>query len=199
MTNFSKAASAIITVGAGRGFVVGGHVITAAHCLPFFPPCMSASNTEERTYESLLAPLGGEPRVWAECLFVDPIGDIAVLGTPDGQELWAEASSWSGLVESESVTPLSIAKPGEEGWLLSLDGVWFRCSVQCQECGPLWLSDLEGRIVGGMSGSPVISAAGAAIGIVCVSAESSSGQSMHHGPNPSLTRNLPGWFLRESA
>jgi hypothetical protein len=25
--------------------------------------------------------------VWAECLFVDPIADLAVLGAPDSQEL----------------------------------------------------------------------------------------------------------------
>jgi hypothetical protein len=45
-------------------------------------------------------------------------------------------------------------------------------------------------------GLPVISATGAAIGIVCVSNEPSSDRSMNHGPNPSLTRNLPGWFLQ---
>ena len=202
MSNFSKAASAIITVGDGRGFIVDCYIVTAAHCLPFFPPCMSASYTVERTYKNLLGPLGGKPRVGAECLFADPVGDIAVLGPPDNQELCAETLPYYELVESEAVTPLSIAEPGKEGWLLSKDGVWFRCSVQCQECGPLWLSDLEGRIVDGMSGSPVISAAGEAIGIVCTSVEDSTGhvpEHRFHGPNPSLTRNLPGWFLREAA
>jgi hypothetical protein len=89
--------SAVITVGGGRGFVVMGkrrigeyyvtdeYVITAAHCLPHLPPCHACSYTEERTYEGLLAPLGGEPAVWAECLFADPVGDIAVLRSPDGQ------------------------------------------------------------------------------------------------------------------
>jgi hypothetical protein len=86
--------NAVIRVGDGRGFIVkdAGRarfgwrnervVITAAHCLPSFPPCHAASYSEERTYEALLGPLRQKPTVWAECLIVDPIGDIAVLGKP---------------------------------------------------------------------------------------------------------------------
>jgi hypothetical protein len=88
---FAAAKRAVLKVGGGRGFVVelgdDRYVITAAHCLPSFPPCLSFSDVSERTYKALLGPLGQEPTVWAECVFVDPIGDIAVLGAPDGQEL----------------------------------------------------------------------------------------------------------------
>jgi hypothetical protein len=50
-----------------------------------------------------------------------------------------------------------------------------------------------------MSGSPVISANGAAIGIVCTSAEAPGSVKVQlHGPNPSLIRDLPGWFLSET-
>jgi hypothetical protein len=35
----------------------------------------------------MLGPLDGEPSIWAECLFVDVIADLAVLGPPDKQEL----------------------------------------------------------------------------------------------------------------
>src|SRR5215471_15212424 len=48
-------------------------IVTAAHCLPFFPPCHGASYLQERTYENLIGPLGEAPSVWAECLFADPI------------------------------------------------------------------------------------------------------------------------------
>jgi len=76
-----EAQRAVITVGEGRGFVVEGVrqrlVITAAHRLPHFPPSAAYSHLEERTYQDLLAPLGESPKVWAECLFADPIGDIA--------------------------------------------------------------------------------------------------------------------------
>ena len=77
----------VITAGSGRGFVVEGAgerlVITAAHCLPFLPPAQSFFGPKERAYGPLLAPLGDEPRAWAVCRFVDPIADIAVLGSPD--------------------------------------------------------------------------------------------------------------------
>ena len=86
--------NAVIRVGDGRGFIVNDEgearlgrdkriVITAAHCLPFVPPCDAYSVDECRAYEELLGPLGQELTVpWVECLFVDPIGDIAVLGYP---------------------------------------------------------------------------------------------------------------------
>ena len=77
----------VVRVGDGRGFVVelklGTVVVAAAHCLPILPPAHSASYLEERTYQALLGPLGTQPTVWAECRFVDPVADIAVLGPPD--------------------------------------------------------------------------------------------------------------------
>jgi hypothetical protein len=84
--NLDAAKQAVVVVGDGRGFIVeAGYrrlVITAAHCLPHFPPCCGASHLHERTYEGLLGQLGAEPKVWAECRFADPIADVAVLGSP---------------------------------------------------------------------------------------------------------------------
>src|SRR5450756_956963 len=87
-----SALDAVVTVGHGRGFVVEGrgrfgsrdrYVITAAHCLPSVPPCHGASLLEDRTYKNLIAPLSDQPSVWCECLFLDPIADIAVLCLPE--------------------------------------------------------------------------------------------------------------------
>jgi hypothetical protein len=63
---------AVITVNVGgRGFIVKGGsdrlVITVAHCLPLLPPAVSFSFSEEKTYQDLLAPLGEQPSIWAEC------------------------------------------------------------------------------------------------------------------------------------
>ena len=108
----NKAKLAVLSVGDGRGFVVNGQnnsrlVVTGAHCLPSFPPCHGASYLEERTYQELLGPLGKKSTVWAECLFADPIADIAVLGSPDNQELFDQAEAYELLVES--LTPIAIA------------------------------------------------------------------------------------------
>ena len=81
----AKVLKAIVNVGTARGFVVGAgddrYVITAAHCLPHLP---SADGREDACiYPNLLGPLTKKKRkVWAECVFVDPVSDIAVLGSP---------------------------------------------------------------------------------------------------------------------
>jgi len=37
--------------------------------------------------------------VWATCLFVDPIADVAALGSPDDQALYAEAEDYHQLLD----------------------------------------------------------------------------------------------------
>lgn len=191
--------SGIVRVGDGRGFVVEGtrgrYVITAAHCLPELPP---ADYLDEFTYRSLLGPMGGECEVWAVCLFADPVADIAVLGPVDNQRLGKQADVYEALVDE--AVPLSIADAPLEGpaWLWSLDGRWFPCRVQRLAGGPLWLFEANDGIRGGMSGSPVRDEDGRAIGVV--SAGGGSGAEdldTEGGPNPALTRDLPGWLLYE--
>ena len=208
-----SAKRAVITVGHGRGFVVEGSrgklcVITASHCIPHLPPAHPASHLEERTYPNLLGRIGESPTVWAECLFADPVADIAVLGEPDGQELYDECNAYCNLMPDEPLTigdtpqdyqPIMIKTfDGEmveaknhreslttEAWLLSLNGEWFRCEVEHLPDGPLLIKNAAEPVVGGMSGSPILSKAGTAIGVACTPA----------GPNPRLAANLPGWML----
>jgi hypothetical protein len=168
-------------------------IVTAAHCLPFFPPCLGASYTEERTYPALLAPIGNEPAVCAECLFADPIADIAILGSPDNQESFEQAQAYEELVDAASSLPIVDAPEKGQGWLLSLDCEWFPCIVGYIKWvdGPLLITNAAQLIVGGMSGSPVVSGDGSAIGIVCL-----GGNTDKNINNPRLMRDLPGWLLR---
>ena len=48
-------------------------------------------------------------------------------------------------------------------------------------------TDAKGNIRGGMSGSPIVSSVGHAVGVLCTSASIG-------GPNPFLAAQLPGWL-----
>ena len=166
--DLDKAAGAVVRVGDGRGFVIAGEhdrlIVTAAHRLPSLPPCMSFSCLDERTYQSLLGPLGEKPTVSAECLFCDPIGDIALLGSPDPQERYEEAGKYEAMVNG--VTPFWISAGRAKGRasLLSLDARWFQCRTESFQGGPWWLAEGAEPIRGGMSGSPIVALDRSAIG-----------------------------------
>jgi hypothetical protein len=197
--SFDSLTRGILRVGGGRGFVVKRRVrlfeeriiITAAHCIEHarrldkkrgLPSCHPWRFLNEQTYPRLLGPLGAKPTVWATCLFVDPIADIAVLGQPDNQALSQEADAYDRLVESmatlavvdapaQGVELLTFSKqqvenptPGEgPARVLSLDGHWREGRVR-RFVGSLAFEPEE-LFEGGMSGSPIVNMASAAIGV----------------------------------
>jgi hypothetical protein len=192
MTLDTDLKNAVVRVGDGQGFIVEiDHqrlIITAAHCLPDLPPAHGGSNMEERTYAALLGRLD-EPAstVWAECLFADPVADIAVLGSPDNQTLYDEALAYEVLTEDAPALSIGEAAKKAPAWLLSLDGRWVSCTIDHIGGWALWIENAAEGIKSGMSGSPIISDEMSAIGVV------SMGEG---GPNARLTHNLPGWLLR---
>jgi hypothetical protein len=197
------ATAAVVTVGDGRGFVVEVNnkyfpypvrlITTAAHCLPEMPPAITAMYLNEKTFTNLLGPLGEKPSVTAECLFYDPVSDLAVLGPPDDQELSEHFDAYEDFTELLTPVPMADTEASGEAWLLSLENVWFRGRFERINMGPLWLTEFEGKILGGMSGSPVLNSAGAAIGVVNLGDNNPSAAS--DDPQTALYRNLPGFML----
>jgi len=126
--------SAVLKLGHGRGFVVSygedeRAIITDAHCLPtdeagrlLLPPAHKMSH-EERIYPFLLARIGGaEAIVEAQCLFVDPIADIAVLG-PSGEEGSDRFNAYQKVVnDARTLSSMHLigARPGF--WRLTVGG-----------------------------------------------------------------------------
>lgn len=196
--------ASVIQVGDGRGFIVESQdainqwIITAAHCLPYLPPAHPWSYTEERTYKNLLGPLGGERKVWAECVFADPVIDIAVLAEPDGQELPDEWEAFLELIEkcSKAFRVKTPSATKLRGWLLTLANVWSPCEVDASYAR-LSIRRASQGIVGGMSGSPILDDEGDAIGLVSTSSGGAP-DTVHTEGNlePCLSEALPGWLLR---
>jgi hypothetical protein len=191
----ATAKDAFVTVGDGRGFLVEVRrsrlVITAAHCLPHLPLPHPGSYTEERTYPQLLGPLGVAPVVSAQCLFADPIADLAVLCQPDSQAFVDEAITFEDLVENRPALQIgALTEPGP-GWLMTLGGQWVRCTLDVGGSSGGWLSSLliadapEEAVAPGTSGSPILDVDGRAVGVISV------GEMF----NPPLAPSLPGWLL----
>ncbi len=204
-TRAIKPKGTVLSVGEGRGFVVehrGEHlVVTASHCLPWLPSGFGIAYSEEHVYRNMLGPLGSAPTVACECLFINPIADVAVLGVPDTQTFSDEADPYRALLEYATPFRITEAPENGRGFLLSLEGEWVRCQVEWKERidGPLWVSKLAQSIEGGMSGSPIVSENGNALGIVAASVmeKGKDGATDEFGAsNPRLTRDLPLWLLR---
>lgn len=195
------ATAAVVTVGGGRGFVLqmpkGPRIVTAAHCLPHLPPALSFPAPEDVTYATLIGRLGqAKQPIWAECQFVDPVSDLAVLGPVDNQEMWQAAAAYDDLLDGRTPLRVSARSPDGSAWLISLEGELIRCTVQSYGVG-LVVSDASAPLVGGMSGSPILSDDGAALGVFVTSTRvGDSMDSRTGGPQPWLTQQLPGRFLR---
>jgi hypothetical protein len=185
--HLEEAKLGIVRVGAGRGFVIERRgrrlVITAAHCLPELPPAMSFSLLEERTYAKLLGDINAPPTIAAECLFVDPVADIAVLGEPDDQALPQASEAYGILTDACPTLPIS-DRIHDSALLLYLDGLWRPCTLRAFRNA--FRVDATPSIQGGMSGSPILNTDGEAVGVVVT----------NEGPHPKLVDCLPAWLLR---
>jgi hypothetical protein len=188
---------AIVKVGDGRGFLVASVrwaeplVITAAHCLPRFPPPHTFSYTAERTYLKLLGPLSDSTRtVAAECLFVDPVSDVAVLAAPDSQSLSDEYERYDALTADRRALRITTPHYPADVSLLTLHGKWERCNVLAPPVPLMRHLSIVGKSAAyapGTSGSPILTHDWDAIGLV------SGGDQ----GNPVLALCLPMWLLTE--
>lgn len=200
----------VVQVGGGRGFVIEAgtdrYVVTAAHCLTELPEAFGAAGgyAEERTYRNFIGRLGTSPGVAAECVFVDPIADLAVFGEPDHEfdadqtlayrQLVDRADAFSlGTLPGDDPTTSGAPIATSEAMMLSLDDEWFNCRiVNINASRIIWIEEPAQPIRPGMSGSPIILRDGSAVGVVCVSGDTIG------GPNPLLSDGLPAWLVREA-
>jgi hypothetical protein len=208
----------VVRVGGGRGFVMehrvyfdfgdgNGYrklrrnvVVTASHCLPHAPKVMSGVDYQLATYPKLLAPLGEEASVCTQCLFFDPVADVAVLGEPDNQDLPDEWDGYHALLEGRKTFATAAPESGE-GYMLGLDGVtWEPTTLEVHvTIGGNGLS--TGATLAGQSGSPILDRKGRAVALVSMGSEEITNgvrepKERWNGPQPILKLALPPWLLR---
>src|ERR1019366_1172287 len=217
----------VVKVGEGRGFVFGYRVrnppsmlrrlrklqtrkfrphkfiwprvvVTAAHCLGNLPPAHGMAFFWERTYNLLGTLDGSKKDICAECLFVDPVADIAVLGCPDEKAMGQQADAYHEVVDEASAVRIGKPRNGR-AWVLTLDGHW--TSTPMKVLSGLYGTSLSiGPTSPGMSGSPILNDAGRAVGLVALGGETinSKGERQQiemQGPQPILSRDLPARFI----
>lgn len=139
---------------------------------------------------SLLGPPGGQQTVAAACCFADPISDVAVLRAPNGVEYEVEFGQFVQL--TDAATSLSIAEPPEAslGRIPSPDSSW-SSHVVCLAGSRLLIIGLD-KILVEMSGVPIISDQGKAIGVLCPDPE----RQVLGASHPALVGSLPTHLLR---
>lgn len=130
-------------------------------------------------------------------MFADPIADIAVLGAPDTQDLYDEANAYEELMASSTALTIADAPKmrrdrvqqfGDYSFKVDQPGEALRgCCRSTVNGSSNWLSsEKRGLFARGMSGSPILSMDGRAIGLI------STGDC-----GPVLSENLPAWFFRQ--
>ena len=177
----------VVRVGrGGRGFVVRTIrdeklIITVARCVPRL--AMTISHSFEHTYPRCVGAIDRRDRpVTVECLFADPVADLAVLGPP------VDDRAYDAFLETRPGLPVGsvdLRRAECDAWMLSLTGEWFSCHLVARPRALMIVSAAE-RTENGMSGSPIVDDNGQAIGAV----SSATGASQ-----PQLASQLPAWLL----
>jgi hypothetical protein len=208
--------AAVVRIGdAGRGFILEvadccRYVVTAAHCVPAerLPTPHLANSTTELTFPQLIGPLAKEakPTIWGELYAFSLTDDVAAFQAPDGQDLYDQHSKYEKFIDAAALKigtfPPSVPSwqwddvPGSPAWVLSLDCIWTPCTVHTTG---RFITTHGAKIEAGMSGSPILNADGAAIGLISTSSDSDNpAVNIRFGldRHPSLADCLPPWLLR---
>ena len=188
----------VVRVGQRRGFVIDindqCYVLTAAHCLPRFP---SPNGGWGSIFKDLLGPLDCKrPTTWAECIFVDPIADIAVLTKPDSQAIYGQADAYDELMDSTEPFVLGPFEARSNVHMLGLDDETL-ITGEAERCGTtLLVANCDGYVRDGMSGSPIVTPEGVAVSLISFFGGETDVESLTEtGPNPLLAVRLPAWLV----
>lgn len=196
---YANVADATVTLlrKGGLGVLVRGNlIITAAHCIDFRcdgPMALGDHFIEEiKTAE-------GELKVTPHA--VEPVNDLAVLGSLDEQVFWREAEDFERFCEHTKPVPLCRSEFALfrkfRVRIYTHKGTWVTGSAeQCCEDAQVLAVDADEQIEGGTSGGPIVNDAGELVGIVSNFTLATDGQQKSNGLAPRPHLGLPVWACR---
>jgi hypothetical protein len=132
---------------------------------------------------------------------VEPVADIAVLGSLDGQVFFEETEQFESFCEDTKPVRLcrQLPEPGNPFpvYILDNDGEWVRgkARIARKDAARIWV-DAEQPIKGGASGGPIVNERGQLVAIVSVFSEPYGRAKVCDGLQPLCLRALPVWALK---
>ncbi len=181
----------------GRGVLVSGNlIITAAHCIYF--------ETEGRMalddyYIEAIKTVHGRLKVAP--VAIEPVSDVAVLGSLDNQEFTEEADQFEMFCENTKPVPLCLNDfelfQSFPVHIYTHRGTWVAGSaVQTRRDAKKLSIEAGQQIRRGTSGSPIINESGELVGIVSYFDVIRRGQQKCSGLAPRPHLALPVWVCR---
>lgn len=176
-----------------RGVLVPGEfVLTAAHCVnvPYTGEALNDHLLEEIETEKETFPM--------EIYAVEPVNDIAVLGEVDCDLPEIEKDKYLSFIDNTKPVPIYMSKHASKG---SLE-VHVFTHLNKWNSGELFYDGIHGnacikyykKIIGGTSGSPVVTSEGELIGLVSNSDEQKN-ENRYVGTCPLICFALPVWII----
>lgn len=193
-----ESATVTFTKLGGQGVLVTGNIIlTAAHCVEFV--CTGAMALGEYFIEPIDTDTG---QLSVGPLAVEPVRDIAAVGSLDDQVFFDEAEQFEKFCETtKPVTinrrdfevfkefPVFIYYRKEKRWVSAM-------AKQCREDAQSFSITSQTEIVGGMSGGPVVTESGELIAVVSHASEGGAKNQNHTGGGPRPHLTLPVWLAQ---
>lgn len=179
----------------GQGVLVPGEfVLTAAHCVNV--PYTGGAVLGDYLWEEIET----EKETFRMGIYaVEPVNDIAVLGAADNQELpGIEQDKYLSFIENTKPVPIYMSKLPSKG---SLE-VHVFTHLNKWNSGELFYRGIHGnahikfhkKIIGGTSGSPIVSSEGELIGLVSNTSEEKV-ENRYEGTCPLIRFALPVWLI----
>lgn len=174
----------------GQGVLVpGGFILTAAHCVSH-----SASESLTPGDRHVEEVRSGSEMIFAEPVAVEPLLDIAALGSLDTRVFSREPEFFQDWCARTAAVPIATAEPRIlEPFAVAVrshDGRWIQGEARLlRRASPELALRINEPLGHGSSGGPIIDEAGLLVGIVAYADDRS------RSPRPRLA--LPVWIIRE--